>query len=189
METRLNISGMRCASCAATIERILRKTAGVKSASVNFATEMLAVEHSHEISENDIKEIVRKAGYKAFRAESAEKMEGMMEHEHHAAQSEIWKRFKWAAILSIPLLITMILGVLNISLPINDKLITIVQFILATGTVIAGWNFYHHGFMTVYRNKSANMDTLVALGTGTAYIYSIIIGIQALLGKAAASDL
>jgi Cu+-exporting ATPase len=188
LKTRLSISGMHCASCATTIERILRKARGINSASVNFATETLSVEHSHEISENDIKEIVRKAGYKAFKAEAHE-MESMMEQEHHAAQSEIWKRFKWTAILSIPLLITMILGVLNISLPINDKLITIVQFILATGTVIAGWNFYHHGFMTVYRNKSANMDTLVALGTGTAYIYSIVIGIQVLLGKATASQL
>jgi Cu+-exporting ATPase len=188
-KTELKISGMHCASCAATIERILRKTFGVKSASVNFATETLSVEHSHEVSEEQIREIVRKAGYKAFKAETIGEMESMMEHEHHAAQEEIWKRFKWAAILSIPLLYTMLAGIFGLPMFFEDKTLTIIQFLLATGVVIAGWNFYYHGFMTVVRNKTANMDTLVALGTGTAYIYSIVIGIQVLLGKALANQL
>jgi len=188
-KTQLKVSGMHCASCAANIERVLKKTKGIKSANVNFATETLSAEHSHEVSENDIKNAVRKAGYKAFRAESAEKMESMMEHEHHAAQEEMWKRFKWAAILSIPLLYTMIAGILGLPVFFEDKTLTIIQFLLATGTVIAGWNFYYHGFMTVVRNKTANMDTLVALGTGTAYVYSIVMGIRVLLGNALASQL
>jgi Cu+-exporting ATPase len=188
-KTKLSISGMHCASCAAIIERVLRKTKGVKSASVNFATETLAVEHSHEISEENIKEIVKKAGYKAFKAESAEEMSHMMEEEHHGEQKKILKRFRWAAILSIPLLYTMIAGIFGLPMFLNDEDLTVLQFLLTTGVVIAGWNFYYHGFMTVYRNKSANMDTLVALGTGTAYLYSIVIGIWVLLGKAAASDL
>lgn len=188
-KTQLKVSGMHCASCAANIERVLKKTKGIKSANVNFATETLSAEHSHEVSENDIKNAVRKAGYKAFRAESAEKMESMMEHEHHAAQEEMWKRFKWAAILSIPLLYTMIAGILGLPVFFEDKTLTIIQFLLATGTVIAGWNFYYHGFMTVVRNMTANMDTLVALGTGTAYVYSIVMGIRVLLGNALASQL
>jgi Cu+-exporting ATPase len=188
-KTQLKVSGMHCASCAANIERVLKKTKGIKSANVNFATETLSAEHSHEVSENDIKNAVRKAGYKAFRAESAEKMESMMEHEHHAAQEEMWKRFKWAAILSIPLLYTMIAGILGLPVFFEDKTLTIIQFLLATGVVIAGWNFYYHGFMTLVRNRTANMDTLVALGTGTAYVYSIVMGIQVLLGNALASQL
>jgi len=188
-KTNLKISGMHCASCAAIIERILRKTPGVKSANVNFATETLSVEHSHEISEENIKDIVKKAGYKAFKAESTEKMEHMMEEEHHGEQKKILKKLKWAAILSLPLLYTMIAGIFGLPMFFEDKTIAIIQFLLTTGVVIAGWGFYYHGFMTVVRNKSANMDTLVALGTGTAYVYSLIVGIQVMLGKASAGQL
>jgi len=189
MKTELKISGMHCASCAAIIERNIKKIKGVKNASVNFATETLSVEHSPEVSESEIKEAVRKAGYKAFKAESVEKMESMMEHEHHAAQSEIWNRFKWAAILSLPLFYTMLASVFGLPMFFEDATLAIIQFLLTSGVVIAGWNFYYHGFMTVVRNKSANMDTLVALGTGAAYVYSIFVGISVISGKASASQL
>jgi Cu+-exporting ATPase len=187
--TKIRISGMHCASCAAIIERALKKIHGVKSASVNFATETLNVEHSHEVSESAIRNAIEKAGYKALKAESMEEMEHSLEHEHHGMQKELWKKFLIAAVLSIPLLYTMIASIFSLPMFLNDKSLAIVQFILSTGVVITGWNFYRNGIMTVVRNKTANMDTLVALGTGTAYLYSVVIGIYVLLGRASANQL
>ena len=187
-KTEFKISGMHCASCAATIERNLKKLPGVESVSVNFASETAHIEHSHEVSKEKLKETIGKLGYKALESKALE-VDHQLEHEHHAEQQELWKRFKIAFILSIPLLYSMIAGIFGLSMFFDDKIIAVIQFLLATGVVIAGWNFYHHGFMTVWKNKTANMDTLVALGTGTAYIYSIFVGIYILLGKANASQL
>jgi len=184
----LKIIGMHCASCAANIEKTLKKVPGIKSASVNFGTETANIEYSHEISKEQIKEAINKAGYKAIESSSQE-ADHQLEHEHHAAQSELWKRFRISAVLSLPLLYTMLASFFGLPVFLDDKSLTIVQFILATGVVTAGWNFYRHGFMTVVKNKTANMDTLVALGTGAAYVYSIFVGIYILFGKASVDRL
>lgn len=179
---------MHCASCAATIEKSLKKVKGIKSASVNFGTETAVIEHSHEIDNGKIKETIEKLGYKTFEA-SSQKTGEHIEHEHHAEQHELLKRFRFSFILSLPLIYTMIASIFNLPIPFNDEIIALIQFILATGVVIAGWNFYYHGFMTVVKTKSANMDTLIALGTGTAYIYSVVISILIFLGKAEMNQL
>jgi len=188
ISTKLKIAGMHCASCAATIENALKKLKGVKSASVNFGTETASIEHSHEVSKEKIKEEIGKLGYRTLESEIL-KIDHTLEHEHHLEQEKLLKKFKIAFILSLPLLYTMFAFIFNLPLFFNDKTIASIQFILATGVVIAGSNFYYHGFNTVIKTKTANMDTLVALGTGAAYIYSIAIMILIFLEKATMEQL
>jgi len=184
-KSEFKIAGMHCASCAATIEKNLSKLKGIKSASVNFATESAQIEHDHNTSEEKIKETIHHLGYKAYSPSS----EPQMEHEHHEEQKTLKKKVKWAAILSIPLVYSMLASFFGLPMFFEDKTITIIQFVLTTGVVIAGSNFYFRGIGTLIKTKSANMDTLVAIGTGIAYLYSIVIGIMIFLGRASAGDL
>lgn len=188
MKTVLKISGMHCASCAATIESRLKKLKGIKESQVNFAAETANIEHTHEISKEKIIEEIGKLGYRALEPETF-KVNHTLEHEHHLEQKKLLKKFKIAFFLSLPLLYTMLASIFNLPLFFDDKTIATIQFILATGVVIAGSNFYYHGFSTVIKTKSANMDTLVALGTGAAYVYSIIIMILIFLEKASMEQL
>ncbi len=184
-KSELKIAGMHCASCAANIEKNLGKLKGIKSASVNFATESVQIEHEHNLPEEKIRETIHNLGYKTYSPAS----EPQMEHEHHEEQKILKGRFKWALTLSTPLLYTMLASFFGLPMFFEDKIITVIQFILATGVVIAGSNFYYNGIRTLIKAKSANMDTLVALGTGIAYLYSVVIGIMVFLGRATAGDL
>ncbi len=182
-EMRLKIAGMHCASCASTIERNLNKLKGIKSASVNFGTETAVIEHTPEVSHEQIKNTIEKLGYKALEA-AIHEADHQLEHEHHAEEAEMWKRFKWAAIFSIPLLYFMLASFgLKLPYPLNSRISAAILFFFTTGVVIAGWNFYRHGFGTVIKTGSANMDTLVAVGTGAAYLYSVGVTIMIFLGR------
>jgi len=187
VKSELKIGGMHCASCAANIEKSLGKIKGIKSASVNFAAETAHIEHTHKVSHEQIKEAISKIGYKAY---SPNHEQDLLEHEHHGEQKSLKKRFIISFILSIPLIYSMLASFLEfLPMPFSDKTIALVQFLFTSGIVLAGWNFYYHGFRTIVVSKIANMDTLVALGTGTAYIYSIVIGILVFSGKAGAGQL
>ncbi len=198
--TKIRVIGMDCISCATIIEIALKKINEVTSASVNFLTESAVIEHSHKISSQQIMNIISNLGYKTILSETSElnmshkehqqmSEHETMEHEHHGEQQKLLRRFIWAFFLSLPLLYTMFASVFVLPMFFNDKIIAIIQFVLATGVIIAGWNFYTSGFKSVLIAKSANMDTLIALGTGTAYIYSILIMFLVLLSKAKIDEL
>src|SRR3972149_5327630 len=152
-KTNLKIAGMHCASCAVTIEKNLRKLQGVKSASVNYATETASLEHAHGLSKEKIKEAVSSLGYTDFETLNHQ-AEEHLEHEHHAEEKSLRSRFLISFVLSIPLLYSMLASFLPfLPIPFSDRTVAIAQFILATGTIIAGWNFYYHGFRTVIVSK------------------------------------
>jgi Cu+-exporting ATPase len=185
-KTIIPISGMHCASCAANIEKNIKKLPGVKSVSVNFGTETATIEHIDSLDKKKITDVINKLGYKAMDSghDGHE-----LEHEHHGEQRELKTRLIVAAILSIPLFYSMLAAIFSLPVPLGDKTIAIIQLFLATGTVIAGWNFYKNGIGSIIKSKSANMDTLIALGTGTAYIYSLIVTVLIFLNKATSGQL
>src|SRR3990172_8835303 len=100
-KTNLKIAGMHCASCAVTIEKNLKKLQGVKSASVNYATETASVEHEHGLPKEKIKETVSNLGYSAFETQDHQ-AEEHLEHEHHAEEKSLRNRFVISFILSLP---------------------------------------------------------------------------------------
>ncbi|WP_420843808.1 heavy metal translocating P-type ATPase [Lentibacillus sediminis] len=167
--TELDVFGMTCAACSTRIEKVLNKQAGVQSANVNLTTETASVEYNPGLA--DLKGIIDKIknmGYDAKpKAEAAEKKT------HKEKQIKNMKtKLIISAVLSAPLLITMLVHLFNMSIPaifMNPWF----QFALATPVqFIIGWQFYVGAYKNL-RNGGANMDVLVALGTSAAYFYSL----------------
>lgn len=169
----LKVSGMHCASCAINIESDLKKEKGVSSASVNFATKKAMIEYDESaVREADIKNVIKKSGYGV-----EDEMRGMegMDHGagHQHGETENTKRdLIWSAILSAPLLVEM---VYKFRLGINFWSQDIIMWLhVVLGTIVVGyfgWRFHKVAFKQALKFR-ANMDTLVSLGTLSAYFYS-----------------
>jgi Cu+-exporting ATPase len=168
----IKISGMHCAACATNVSKALNKQGGVKSADVNFATQKASVEFDEgKVSLDDIKNIIKKAGYQVEDEKAANYAGG----EHRADASEKKQKIKMilSIVLAIPVVARMfwawevggeIWGV-SVTDWIQHDLTFIIVFIL-------GWQFHSGAFKQLKRGK-ANMDSLISLGTLTAYFYSV----------------
>ncbi|MDP5272501.1 heavy metal translocating P-type ATPase [Chengkuizengella axinellae] len=177
-----DITGMTCAACANRIEKGLNKLPGVATANVNFALETAHVEYSsNEVSIQDMIEKVNKLGYTAIEKKDEEG------EDHRTKEIKAQKRkFIISAILSFPLLWAMVSHFSFTSFIWLPELFMNpwFQFALATPVqFIIGRNFYIGAYKAL-RNKSANMDVLVALGTSAAYFYSLYLTIEWTLGSA-----
>ncbi|MEI6039760.1 MAG: heavy metal translocating P-type ATPase [Candidatus Berkelbacteria bacterium] len=164
MKKQIQIIGMHCTSCAANIENSLLKIPGVIDADVNYASEKATIDVKEDFSDDNtlIKTIVN-GGYKAVLINK--KNDNQMDHMHHDHDKMVWRNFLWAASLSLPLIIFMFL-------PMNPY-IRIISLILATPVqFIIGASFYK-GMWQGLKNKTFNMDSLVAIGTSAAYFFSI----------------
>jgi Cu+-exporting ATPase len=166
----LQIMGMHCASCATILTNAFSKVEGVKEANVNYATAKATVEFDeNKTSEKELIETVKKKGYAAMLSEGkgdVDRQKQMQEKEI----KELKQSFLFCLIFAIPsFTIGMLLMWLGIEVPYKDYIL----WILATPIqLIIGWQFYR-GTIIALKNKSANMDTLIAVGTSAAYIYSI----------------
>lgn len=171
----ISISGMHCASCAGIIERAAKKVSGVREVNVNFAAEKLtAIFDESEAKVDDIVAAVKKAGYSATLIDAKD-----TEFEAKKRQQEIhslWKKFLFGLIFSLPMLYFMLLDFFK-WLPGGGLLppyFGIVSLILATPVqFIIGAGFYK-GMWSSLKMKTFNMDSLIAIGTSTAYFYSLI---------------
>ncbi len=171
----LHVRGMHCASCAGLIERSLKKLPGVKQATVNFAAEKATViAQPGAVSQEHIIGAIRKAGYDATPAEEEDK-----EYERKRRAQEIrqqGQRFLVSAVLSLPMLYFMLLDFFP-WLPGGGVLppyVGFLSFVLATPVqFVIGADFYR-GFWSALRMKTFNMDSLIAIGTTTAYLYSFV---------------
>ena len=168
IKKQYNISGMHCASCALTIESNLNKVEGIKNANVNFATEKATVEYNGDnFDENKVIESVKNSGYQAS-ASSEENDEA--DTKQDAREQEVKSErnlFFLSLILSLPILVlSMILRDHSLQSKVVQSLLGgIVQFYI-------GWRFYR-GAYYAFKNKTANMDTLIAVGTSAAFFYSL----------------
>lgn len=166
----LVLIGMSCASCATKIEKTLNKLPGVYKANVNFATEEASVEYNSDaISVEQMAKAIRDIGYDA-----KEKKDNALDYEKNEREAEI-KRTKAmvivSSILTFPLLLAMVLKVFKLPAGIFEA--PWFQILLATPVqFIIGYRYYKGAWHNL-KNMSANMDTLVALGTSAAYFYSL----------------
>lgn len=166
-----DVVGMTCAACANRIEKRLNRMDGVQSAPVNFALETVSVAYNPaEVSMSDMEQVITKLGFTL-------KPKQQEQHTDHR-QVEIKKqtrKFILSLILALPLLWTMVAHFsFTRFIWVPDVLMNPwVQMALATPIqFIIGWQFYEGAYKAL-RNKSANMDVLVALGTSAAYFYSV----------------
>ncbi len=166
LRAELKITGMTCAACSGRIERVLSKTSGITSASVNLTCEIASVVFDEEvISVEDIIAKIQKLGFgaKVYNEESEKK--------DKSSEKSLFFSFLVSAILTSPLILGMLLD--WIGLPVHFLHNPYLQLILATPVqFIIGFRFYKHGFLAL-RAKSPNMDVLIALGTSAAYFFSL----------------
>ncbi len=183
-----DVSGMTCAACSNRIEKKLNTLNGVQKATVNLALETATVEYIEDaITKKDMKEAVDKLGYKL--KEKASDKERTSDKENEMKKQ--LRRFIFSAILTLPLFWSMVTHFEFTSwmwMP-HALMNPWVQLTFATPVqFIVGAPFYIGAYKAL-RNKSANMDVLVALGTSAAYFYSIYLGIEAMRAGTMMPDL
>lgn len=179
-EVTIPISGMTCASCSKAVERALGKLDGIESASVNLATEKASVLYNPEkVRLSEIKQAINKAGYQALEI----KNKNTVDEDKLRKEKEIrtlWTKFIVSAIFSIPLLYIAMGPMLSWwNVPIPGWLepmqypltYALVEILLVIPVIIAGYRFYTVGYKALWR-RSPNMDSLIAIGTTAAVLYS-----------------
>ncbi|WP_242785023.1 heavy metal translocating P-type ATPase [Bacillus cereus] len=188
-KAEFTVSGMTCAACANRVEKRLNKLDGVNKATVNFALESATVDFNHdEVNVNEMKSAITKLGYKL--EVKPDDQDASTDHRLQEIERQK-KKFIISFILSFPLLWAMVSHFSFTSfIYLPDMLMNPwVQLALATPVqFIIGGQFYVGAYKAL-RNKSANMDVLVALGTSAAYFYSVYLSIQSIGSSKHMTDL
>tara|TARA_R110002020_G_scaffold358857_2_gene571495 strand:+ start:3097 stop:5436 length:2340 start_codon:yes stop_codon:yes gene_type:complete len=158
------VTGMTCAACASSVETILSYTEGVKSAQVNFASSTVLVEYTDEINPDGLNKALTAIGYGLItEKENVEETVSTNQKEHYA---ELKKHTIGAAILTLPIFI---IGMFFM----HWKPGTWISLALAIPVLsVFGKRFFVSAWKQA-KNKSVNMDTLVALSTAIAFIFSL----------------
>ncbi|MDE5991194.1 MAG: heavy metal translocating P-type ATPase [Clostridia bacterium] len=174
---KFNIEGMTCVVCSGTCQKAISKLDGVKTCNVNFASGVALVEYDEEkVGEKEIFGAVEKAGYKAVAGEKQEKKHGVV-------------KVAIMLTLSIALLAFAMLAMTGVKYPSpispddSPIVFTVIQLILCVPVMIMGGAFYVRGFKNLFKAKP-NMDSLVAVSTTTAFIYSFVNFILICMGDA-----
>lgn len=172
-----DISGMTCAACATRIEKRVQKMDGVSEANVNFAMETISVDYNdQQIQPTDMISVVKKMGYDLMLSQDETEKIDLKEQEIKKQE----RKFIFSMILTLPLLWTMVAHFEFLSFIYMPEFLMNpwLQLVLATPVqFIVGAQFYKGAFNAL-RNKNANMDVLVALGTSAAYFYSLYLSIE-----------
>lgn len=194
--TTIGITNMSCANCSGSVENALKSVPGVINADANFATDEASVEYNPaEATVSDFYAAIEDAGYAPVRengqaegadGESGSKNSGKTESASDARQAardaEIRKQLRltlFGAVLAVPLVAFMFEHLFFPEL-LGETLfgvdIQIIQFLLATPVqILLGKEFYENSYKALVKNRTANMDVLIALGSTTAYLYSVTV--------------
>lgn len=182
-EVTIPIGGMTCASCAAAVEKEIKKLKGIEEVNVNIATEKANVKYNpYETRISEIKSAIKKAGYEALEIQAGDQVDAEKEKRQKEIKT-LWKKFIVSAIFTVPLLYIAMGHLIGLTLPEfiepskNPFNFALTQLILTIPVVIAGNKFYTVGFKTLIR-RSPNMDSLIAIGTAAAILYGIYGTIQ-----------
>ncbi len=161
------ISGMTCAACSGRIERVLSKAEGVISCTVNLTTEIATVGYDEKtLTADDIINKIIKLGFGA---------EIYIEENDKNSDNKEYKKLKISFFISLVLTLPLLLGMVCDWVGINIHFLhnPYFQLVLATPVqFVIGYRFYKHGFLAL-KAKSPNMDVLIALGTSSAYFFSL----------------
>lgn len=170
-----DILGMQCAACSAGIEKVLKRTEGILDVSVNLLLNQAEIEYDQtKIKLEEIFQVIQKGGFDArIHQEQQQEETKKKDYENvHIYGTLI------VAFLLLYIGMSHMLGSFELPLPniisykTNPFNFAFIQFVLATIIAISGWKFYYRGIRSLLHG-AANMDTLVAIGTGSAYIYSV----------------
>ena len=167
------VQGMTCAVCASRVERITKKLEGVEDSIVNLNTEKLNITIDQDlVTYADIKRVVEKAGYKLIKEEEVRKDNKLSD------KDKLLRRLIFSCIFTIPLLIITMghmvgMQVPNIIDPMQNPMnFAAFQIILTVPVMVVGYKFYFIGYKNLLK-LSPNMDSLIAVGTTAAFLYSL----------------
>ena len=173
------IEGMSCASCAMTIENAVSKIPGVDKASVNLATEIMTVEANDSVTPEDIAKVVDGVGYGARpRGKSVEEELEEKNEKKEAHLREMKRNLIISAIFTVPLLFIAMADMVGIPMPAflspmqSPVSYALIQLALVLPIIWLGRRFFVDGFKALSKGHP-NMDSLVALGTSAAFLYSL----------------
>ena len=163
----IRVDGMSCAACSARIEKALKKDPGVLESYANFSNNRVSVSYDDEVTDRErITALIEGAGYPVIR-------EGQ---EAADRSSEVLRSLVVSVAFAIPVFVIAMGPMLGIDLGMDDRMSATVQLLLSIPVVMAGRRFFLRGIPALVA-RSPTMDTLVALGAGTAFVYSTIIAV------------
>lgn len=170
------ITGMTCANCVNTVSKTLNQSDKIVEATVNLATEKAKIVADDSLTDQEIINLVEKAGYGAIVNDKAHQEKIARQAARKARNLSL--SFWISLILTLPLVVAMFADIFGVHanwvMLLHEPLL---QLILASPVqFIVGWRFYVGAYHAL-RNKSANMDVLVALGTSVAYFSSLILAV------------
>jgi P-type Cu+ transporter len=172
----LPIKGMSCASCVANVQEALSALDGVISASVNFATEKATIEYfPSQVGIRDFRKAVKDAGYEVVEVAKGEDIVEKEQREREESYRRLRTKVITGALLMVPVFVLMHWNNLGLSriFEIPRQMNFVLQLLIETPVQFwIGWQFYT-GAIAAARHKTTNMNTLIAVGTSSAYIYSI----------------
>lgn len=175
IQQELIIEGASCGSCVTKIEDAIKQVSGVNSAEMNFAQRTVAV--TGEFDKQALIEAVEKAGYNA-KAINSESDDDVLE-EKEKAEWQYYKRLMRemtiALVLGVPLMIYSLIGGEMTVTTNAERLVWLIVGLLTLSVMFFSGKHFYVGAWHSFKNHSANMDTLIALGTGTAWLYSMVV--------------
>ena len=173
-----NVTGMSCAACSARVEKAVSKLDGVNTCSVNLLTNSMVVEGN--IPSNQIIEAVEKAGYHAALQDSSSNKPKADNTAFTNNETIVLRNRLLSSLIFLVILMYFSMGYTMLRLPLpgffhsNPIAIGLVQLLLSTIVIVINHKFFTSGIKAVI-NKSPNMDTLVAMGSGASYVYSLFV--------------
>lgn len=182
MKTEIfDIEGMTCASCSAAVERVTRKLPGVEKSEVNLVTKKLNILYDEsQLSSNDIAARIEKAGYHASLEVKEQKAEAVQDDEDKKLKSQ-GQQVAVALVLAAAMLYLSMLPMLFKGVPVPRIIqmeaypvnFALTQLLLTIFILFIGRGFYLRGLKALW-HLQPNMDSLVALGSGSAFVYSLV---------------
>lgn len=171
---QLAISGMTCAACVSTVNKALNGVAGVTSAQVNFANRSAQVISDSEVTDQQLIDAVTRAGYGAEAVADAEQAQQQQQaNEEKEYRQRV--RNSWIALgLGVPMMLHMLIFDMHVHTGSSQLIWGSVGLLTLAVMVITGGHFFS-GAWKAFKGHNANMDTLIALGTGAAWAYSIVV--------------
>ena len=169
----IRVDGMSCAACSARIEKALKKDPGIKESYANFSNNTVSVTYDDEITDRSkISVLIIGAGYEVIE-------EGKEREDRSAA---VLRSLIISIVFAIPVVILAMGPMLGLDIGIEMKVSAVLQLVLSIPVIIAGRRFFLRGIPALI-SRSPTMDTLVAMGSGTAFIYSVVLTALILTGS------
>ncbi|VAX25242.1 Lead, cadmium, zinc and mercury transporting ATPase; Copper-translocating P-type ATPase, partial [hydrothermal vent metagenome] len=172
-KVEIGISGMTCAACVRRVENSIKKGDGISGATVNLATESATIEYDPAVARVDyVKSLITKSGYTPYDlVDDAGEADRERREEHLRLAL---KKFIISALLTAPVMILAMGDMIGLHIPISKTFANILMFAFTTPVLFWAGAGFMTGAVKAAKQKTSDMNTLIAVGTLAAYFYSVV---------------